>query len=88
MLPSRKGSVQSSWLSRCRLPAANGLVVLNYLAYDHTGRLLWVPAAITGSVEVIDTTTDQIKRVEGLLDRTPWQTSAPGLRRCMPARAG
>src|SRR5437879_2908684 len=47
------------------LPAANGLVMLDYFAYDHTTRQLWVPAANTGSVDVIDTTTDQIKRVEG-----------------------
>ena len=46
------------------LPGAKGLVMFDYFAYDHTGRLLWVPAANTGSVEVIDTTPDQIKRVE------------------------
>ena len=47
------------------LPGANGLVTLDYFAYDHTSRRLWVPAANTGSVDVIDTTTDQIKRVKG-----------------------
>ena len=47
------------------LPGANGLVMLDYFAYDRTSRRLWVPAANTGSVDVIDTTTDQIKRVEG-----------------------
>ena len=47
------------------LPGTNGLVMLDYFAYDHTSRRLWVPAANTGSVDVIDTTTDQIKRVEG-----------------------
>jgi len=47
------------------LPGANGLVMLDYFAWDHTSRRLWVPAANTGSVDVIDTTTDQIKRVEG-----------------------
>ena len=47
------------------LPGGNGLVTLDYFAYDPTSRLLWVPAANTGSVDVIDTTTDQIKRVEG-----------------------
>lgn len=47
------------------LPGANGLVMLDYFAYDHTSRRLWVPAANTGSVDVIDTRTDQIKRVEG-----------------------
>lgn len=47
------------------LPGANGLVMLDYLAYDRTSRRLWVPAGNTGSVDVIDTTTDQIERVEG-----------------------
>jgi hypothetical protein len=47
------------------LPGANGPVMLDYFAYDHTSQDLWVPAANTGSVDVIDTTTDQIKRVEG-----------------------
>ena len=47
------------------LPGANGLVMLDYFAYDHASRRLWVPAGNTGSVDVIDTTTDQIQRVEG-----------------------
>jgi hypothetical protein len=48
-----------------RLPGATGLVMLDYFAYDHDSRRLWVPAANTGSVDVIDTTTDQIQRIEG-----------------------
>ena len=47
------------------LPGANGLVMLDYFAYDRSSRRLWVPAANTGSVDIIDTTTDQIQRVEG-----------------------
>jgi DNA-binding beta-propeller fold protein YncE len=47
------------------LPGANGLVLLDYFAYDLASRRLWVPAANTGSVDVIDTTTDQVQRVEG-----------------------
>jgi DNA-binding beta-propeller fold protein YncE len=39
--------------------------MLDYFAYDNSTRRLWVPAANTGSVDVIDTTTDQIKSVEG-----------------------
>lgn len=47
------------------LPGGNGLITLDYFAYDqHTGRL-WVPAGNTGSVDVIDTSTDQIRRVDG-----------------------
>jgi DNA-binding beta-propeller fold protein YncE len=47
------------------LPGANGLVTLDYVAYDHMSRRLWVPAGNTGSVDVIDTTTDRIERVQG-----------------------
>ena len=47
------------------LPGAHGLVLLDYFAYDRNSRLLWVPAANTGSVDAIDTTTDQITRIEG-----------------------
>ena len=47
------------------LPGANGLVTLDYFAYDEATRQLWVPAGNTGSVDVIDTTTDQIQRVQG-----------------------
>jgi hypothetical protein len=47
------------------LPGANGLVMLDYFAYDRASGRLWVPAGNTGSVDVIDTTTDQIKRLEG-----------------------
>ena len=47
------------------LPGAHGLVLLDDFAYDRNSRLLWVPAANTGSVDAIDTTTDQITRIEG-----------------------
>ena len=47
------------------LPGANGLVMLDYFAYDPASKLLWVPAGNTGSVDVIETTTDHIRRVEG-----------------------
>src|SRR5262252_9482346 len=47
------------------LPGAHGVGTLDYFGYDRDHRLLWVPAANTGSVDVIDTATDQIKRIEG-----------------------
>lgn len=47
------------------LPGANGLVTLDYFAYDHASHLLWVPAANTGTVDVIDTATDKINSVKG-----------------------
>ena len=47
------------------LPAANGLVMLDYVAYDHATNRIWVPAGNIGSVDVIDGATDQIKTVDG-----------------------
>lgn len=47
------------------LPGANGLVTLDYFAYDNSTLRLWVPAGNTGSVDIIDTTTDQIETVGG-----------------------
>src|SRR3984893_6563186 len=47
------------------LPGANGLVMLDYFQYDNSTQRLWIPAANTGSVDVIDTATDQIRSFEG-----------------------
>jgi hypothetical protein len=47
------------------LPGAHGLVTLDYFAYDRATQSLWVPASNTGSVDVIDTKTDRIKRAKG-----------------------
>jgi hypothetical protein len=47
------------------LPGAHGLVTLDYFSYDKTTQSLWVPASNTGSVDVIDTKTDRIKRAKG-----------------------
>lgn len=47
------------------LPGAAGLVTLDYFAYDPETGQLWVPGGNTGKVDVIDTTTDQIKVVDG-----------------------
>ena len=47
------------------LPGANGLVMLDYIAYDNLNRRLWVPAGNIGSVDVIDGVTDHVERVDG-----------------------
>lgn len=62
--------------------------MLDYLAYHHTGPLLWVPAANTGSVELIDTTTDQFKRVEGFSIELRGKLRPRASSVAMPARAG
>ena len=62
---AQKPSASKFSVKPLALPGASGLVMLDYLAYDRTSRRLWVPAGNTGSVDVIDATTDEIKRVEG-----------------------
>lgn len=64
-ISGKKPAVTNFTVKPLALPGANGLVMLDYLAYDRTSRRLWVPAGNTGSVDVIDTATDQIQRVEG-----------------------
>ena len=43
------------------LPGANGLVMLDYVAFDRMSQRLWVPAGNTGTVDVIDSRTDRIR---------------------------
>ena len=47
------------------LPGANGLVTLDYFAYDAGSARLWVPAGNLGRVDVIDTNTDRVSEVGG-----------------------
>src|SRR5262245_32969452 len=47
------------------LPGAAGAVSLDYLAVDRAAGKVWVPAGDTGSVDVIDTATGKVTRVEG-----------------------
>lgn len=62
---AQEGRLPEFTVAPLHLPGASGLVMLDYFAYDPTTRLLWVPAANTGSVDVIDTATDQIRTVTG-----------------------
>jgi hypothetical protein len=47
------------------LPGGNGLITLDYFAYDPPTGRVWVPAGNTGSVDAMDTATDQISHVDG-----------------------
>jgi len=47
------------------LPGANGVVVLDYFAYDRSTGRLWVPASNTGFVDIINELTDSISQVGG-----------------------
>lgn len=40
-------------------------VFMDYLAYDRARHRVWVPAGNTGSVDVVDTATNQVARVRG-----------------------
>jgi len=63
--PAQEATSAKLLVTPLPLPGANGLVMLDYVAYDHASRRLWVPAGNTGSVDVIDTTSDKIERVQG-----------------------
>jgi len=47
------------------LPGANGLVTLDYFAWDRSTGRLWVPAGNLASVDVIDGQTNEITRIGG-----------------------
>ena len=47
------------------LVGAKGLVTLDYFAFDNANNRLWVPAGSTGNVDVIDTTNDRIRAIDG-----------------------
>src|SRR6185295_4104568 len=40
-------------------------IALDYLAFDPSTGFVWVPAGPTGSVDVVDTATGALTRVEG-----------------------
>src|SRR2546430_10175647 len=48
------------------LPGATGVVRLDYFAYDRSTGRVWVPASNTGSVDVIDESSDAVSQVTGL----------------------
>jgi DNA-binding beta-propeller fold protein YncE len=50
-------------IEELRLPGANGIVTLDYFAFDRATGRLWVPAGNTASVDVIEGTS--IQRIEG-----------------------
>jgi DNA-binding beta-propeller fold protein YncE len=52
-------------LKPINLPGANGAVALDYFAYDRATGKLWVPASNTGSVDVIDETTNAVSQITG-----------------------
>jgi len=47
------------------LPGANGVVVLDHLAYDRARGRLWVPASNTGNVDVINEASDTVSPISG-----------------------
>jgi DNA-binding beta-propeller fold protein YncE len=53
-------------VSTIALPGGNADgVFMDYLLYDPRTHAVWVPAGNTGSVDVVDTTTSKLRRVEG-----------------------
>ena len=47
------------------LPGGPAPVGMDYLAYDDSTKTVWVPAGNTGKVDVVDSTTRQIRAVDG-----------------------
>ncbi len=47
------------------LPGANGVIVLDHLAYDRVRGRLWVPASNTGTVNVINEDSDAVSPISG-----------------------
>jgi DNA-binding beta-propeller fold protein YncE len=56
---------QDFMVKKLELPDANGLVVLDYFAYDDRHARVWVPAGNLGVVAVIDGVTDKITTIGG-----------------------
>jgi DNA-binding beta-propeller fold protein YncE len=46
-------------------PGANGVIVLDHLAYDRARGRLWVPASNTGNVNVINEDSDAVSQISG-----------------------
>ncbi len=44
----------------------NGGLAMDYIAYDHATGLVWAPVSNTGTVYVVDTRTEDVKKIEGL----------------------
>src|SRR5215471_4305080 len=63
-LPMRQSS-KDFRVTRLPLPDANGVVALDYFAYERRHGRIWVPASNLGVVAVIDTETDKITTVGG-----------------------
>src|SRR5437867_1885760 len=58
--------VQGKHVHSIALPGApSSGVFMDYIAYDQAHHRVWVPAGNTGSVDVVDVTSDRVTRVEG-----------------------
>lgn len=45
--------------------AVPGGLAMDFIAYDHTTGLVWAPAANTGTVYIVDTKTEDVKKLSG-----------------------
>jgi hypothetical protein len=52
-------------VTRLQLPDANGVVPLDYFAYERRHARVWLPASNLGVVALIDTATDKITTLGG-----------------------
>jgi hypothetical protein len=63
--PTGQKATSKSQVTKVALPGAKGVVMLDYIAYDHQLHRLWVPAGDTGMVDVIDGGSNEIRQVKG-----------------------
>jgi DNA-binding beta-propeller fold protein YncE len=61
------------------LPGASGALTLDYIAIDRAGGRVWVPAANTASVDVLDVASGKLTRIEGF--KTAEMTGRGGVKR-------
>ena len=63
--PHPPGPAPAARVVKLPLPGANGLVVLDYMAYDDQHGVVWLPAGNLGTVIAVDVTTDRMTTVTG-----------------------
>lgn len=67
--PAQAATVQAN-VKMFSLPGSDGLVMLDYLAFDPADSKIWVPAGNTARVDAIDVNTGEISSIPGFATRS------------------
>lgn len=65
-LPLAAATVYTTHTVQLATPPVAGGLAMDYIAYDHSTGLVWAPVSNTGTVYVVDTKTEDVKKIEGL----------------------